>query len=470
MKPIRLLCLLLSCLSLPNTVAFSQSHDIRITIKNWKDTLLYLGNYYGSKTYLIDSARLNLQGIAVFQGPELLPPGIYFVLMPDKRHFFEMLIPEKAQHFEVVADTAHLNQIQFFHSTDNEAFVAYNQFIAHIQQELNAAKQGVSDSLKLAQLQQHALDQIKNYRLQFIKDHPQSMLATLFKGMMDPEPDAALKRQQEASDSLFAYHYLRNHYWDQISFADSMWLRTPILEGKLQRYFGQLIPPQPDSINAAADALLAKARVNPSMYKFILWWLTYTYESSPYMGMDAVFVHLVEKYYMPPAKVDWLNESLRQKLIQRAYQLSPNLIGETAPNLILRDTLQHGYALDTLHAPYLLLVFWDPTCGHCIRQVPRIDSAWRADWQRMGVRMVGILADGTPAQWKDFIAQHRLNGWLHLYDPDNSSHFRQLYDVYETPVTYLLDAHKKIIAKRLDVEGISAFLHHLEENTAASTP
>ncbi|SFV30621.1 DUF5106 domain-containing protein [Thermoflavifilum thermophilum] len=463
---------LLLCLLCTGLIAdgFAQSHRIRIHIRNLKDTILYLGNYYGSKTYITDSTRIDHQGVAVFAGADLLPPGIYFVLMPDRQHFFEMLMPPHNQQFEITADTAYLNQVVFTHSPDNEAFVAYNQFLSHIQQQLEEKRKTIHDSLQLQQLQEDVLKKIKDYRLQWIHNHPESMLATLFRGMMDPEPSPEEQRQGEKIDSLFAYHYLKAHYWDQLSLTDSMWLRTPILEGRLNRYFSQLVPPQPDSINAAADALLEKARTNFPMYKFILWWLTYTFENSPYMGMDAVFVHLVEKYFMPPARTDWLSESIRQKLIQRAYQLSPNLIGETAPNLLLRDTLQHIYQLDTIRAPYLLLVFWDPTCGHCIRQVPRLDSAWRADWQQMGVKMIGILADGTPQQWKDFMHQHHLTGWLHLYDPDNSSHFRQLYDVYETPVTYLLDAQKRIIAKKLDVEGLSAFLHHLRETASASTP
>ncbi|MBX5438463.1 MAG: DUF5106 domain-containing protein [Thermoflavifilum sp.] len=465
-KPYRFFCLL--CCLICAAPAFAQSHRIRIQIQQLKDTLLYLGNYYGSKTYLTDSTRIDDRGVAIFEGKHLLPPGIYFVLMPDRRHFFELLMPPRDQQFEIAVDTAHLDEVIFHHSPDNEAFVAYNRFLSHVQQELEEKQKTIHDSLQLQQLQEEIMKKIKAYRLQWIHAHPESMLATLFRGMMDPEPTPQEQQKGEQQDSLFAYHYLRAHYWDQLSLTDSMWLRTPILEGKLNRYFSQMVPPQPDSINAAADALLEKAKGNTPMFKFILWWLTYTFESSPYMGMDAVFVHLVEKYYMPPAHIDWLSESLRQKLIQRAYELSPNLIGETAPNLLLRDTLQHAYQLDTIRAPYLLLVFWDPTCGHCIRQVPRLDSAWRANWQQMGVKIIGILADGTPQQWKDFIHQHHLTGWLHLYDPDNSSHFRQLYDVYETPVTYLLDAHKKIIAKKLDVEGLSAFLHHLRETASAS--
>jgi hypothetical protein len=38
--------------------------------------------------------------------------------------------------------------------------------------------------------------------------------------------------------------------------------------------------------------------------------------------------------------------------------------------------------------------------------------------------------------------------------------FRQLYDVYQTPMLYLLDADKKILAKKLSYEQLNDFLDH----------
>jgi hypothetical protein len=35
-----------------------------------------------------------------------------------------------------------------------------------------------------------------------------------------------------------------------------------------------------------------------------------------------------------------------------------------------------------------------------------------------------------------------------------------MYDIYSTPVVYVLDKDKKILAKRLDVEQIEEFLDH----------
>jgi hypothetical protein len=51
-----------------------------------------------------------------------------------------------------------------------------------------------------------------------------------------------------------------------------------------------------------------------------------------------------------------------------------------------------------------------------------------------------------------------LKDWIHVYqteaqhDADSSAgrpDYRQLYDVYQTPILYLLDKNKRIVAKKL---------------------
>ena len=52
----------------------------------------------------------------------------------------------------------------------------------------------------------------------------------------------------------------------------------------------------PDSINAEVDNMIEKVKNTPELFKYTVWYLTYTYEVSNIMGMDAVFVHLVDNY------------------------------------------------------------------------------------------------------------------------------------------------------------------------------
>ena len=57
------------------------------------------------------------------------------------------------------------------------------------------------------------------------------------------------------------------------------------------------------------------------------------------MGLEKVFVHMVEKYYKT-GEVTWVDEANMFKIVDRAETISPLLIGEVAPNLHLRDTLE----------------------------------------------------------------------------------------------------------------------------------
>ena len=75
-------------------------------------------------------------------------------------------------------------------------------------------------------------------------------------------------------------------------------LRTPIFYNKLDQYLDKLTYKNPDSINASADIIIDLARSNDEIFQYVVSYITSTYERSKVMGMDAVFVHMVEKYFL----------------------------------------------------------------------------------------------------------------------------------------------------------------------------
>jgi peroxiredoxin len=187
------------------------------------------------------------------------------------------------------------------------------------------------------------------------------------------------------------------------------------------------------------------------------------------MGMDAVFVHLVEKYYVTN-QAYWLTDEQKEKIIARAYTIAPNLIGQKAAQLVLQDTAGRRTSLYDIKSKYTVVVFWDPTCGHCVTEVPKLDSAFKARWKQRGVTMLGVKTEGTKEEWTAFIRDKKLSGWLHAWDPGYTTNYRKFYDVYSTPVVYLLDENKKILAKRLGVEQLDGFLEREAANSAQKRP
>jgi len=272
------------------------------------------------------------------------------------------------------------------------------------------------------------------------------------------------------SDSLENYYNYKKHYWDGVTFMDERIIRSPFFLPKYEKYYREIIVQQSDSIIKDVDYQLLLARSSPEMYKFMLNWLTDEYINPKYMGQDAVFVHLFNKYHSK-GLTSWLNEKQQETISRRAYMLMANLIGAKAADLEMVDTSGKSASLYSLKADYTIVCFWDPNCGHCKEEIPRLDSIYKASWKAHDVKMYGVLSGDTkenlkPA-WTKFIDDHNLGEWTHVYQTkemeaaDNAAQkasYRQLYDVTMTPTLFLLDKQKNIIGKKLTWQQLDELL------------
>jgi hypothetical protein len=116
-------------LLLLNLFAAAQGHEIKVTLKPFKNQYIYLGHYYGRQLPIIDSVKLNDRSEGVFKGPNKLGGGIYLIGYPDRSRHFEVLI-DKTQNFSISADTADISKIVYTGSPENTAFATYQAFMA----------------------------------------------------------------------------------------------------------------------------------------------------------------------------------------------------------------------------------------------------------------------------------------------------------------------------------------------------
>lgn len=458
-------------LSVIASYCFAQDgYEIKVTLKPFKNQYIYLGHYYGKQLPIVDSVLLNGKGEGVFKGSKKLGGGIYLIGYPDRAHNFEILI-DRNQRFSIMADTAKIQNISFQNSKDNVDFKSYQQFMTKNGSSIDSLiklRRGSSakDSVKLtAQIQ--AIDaKIKNYRAGIISKEPNSLLTTLLKAMK--EPDVPQNDPAAKTDSLFAYHYFKKHYWDDVSFYDDRLARTPFFENRIDKYMDQLVYPSADSVIKELDYMLGFASINEEMQKFLLLKFVNRYLNQKYMWEDKVFVHLYEQYFSQKDYA-WLTEKGKKIIADRAYSLMANIMGTQASDVELPDTSGKLTKLYSINAPYTLVVIWDPTCSHCKEIVPKLDSAYNAKWKSMGLKFFGMAreTDGKRSDWIDFIHQHHLNQWTHVYYSREDDQKRiesgvpsysQLYDVQTFPTLYLLDKDKRIIAKKLTLEQIDQIL------------
>ncbi len=444
----------------------TKGKNISITLTPLKNCKVYLGSYYGKGRALVDSTILNEKSQGVFKGPNKLTGGIYFVVSPQLTVQFEFLM-DNLQQFSIVADTAQKEKAVITGSQDNDLFKTYSDFsvikgryLSQLQTEFRQPK-SPADSIRIRNEIINTEKEAQDYRDNISNKYPNSLLTMLLNAMKRPTAPA-IPIVKGKPDSLYPYRFVKEHYWDDVSFNDDRLLRTPFFEPKLDDYFKTMVPQDPDSIINEVKYILLSARTGKEMYPYLLTKFTNKYMNPEFMGQDKVFVYLFENFY---AKGDTvlLNPASRKTITERAYSLMANQIGQASPQLNLTDTTGKIIPLYNVAAPFTIVTFWDPNCGHCKEEIPRLDSFYQAKWKKYGVSVysVNIYENEIPA-WKKFIKEKKLpKEWIHAYETKEAKsagekagqpNFRQLFDIFKTPTTYLLDKDKHIIAKQLSLE------------------
>jgi hypothetical protein len=77
------------------------------------------------------------------------------------------------------------------------------------------------------------------------------------------------------------------------------------------------------------------------------------------------------------------------------------------------------------------------------------------------VKVYSVYTEYDYEKYVKYIAEHKLD-WINLYDPVHLNNIREKYDVYSTPVIYILDKNKVIKAKKIGSEQIKDIIRNME--------
>ena len=445
-----------------------EAYRYKVRIKGLKDTSCFLAYHMGDKQYLADTAKVDGNGNMVFTGTESLDGGIYMIVLPNRK-YFEVIVNEPS--FSVETDSGKLNEeLKITGSKENDIFLQYIKFVSAKGAEINglstqlkAAKDNKTEAERLRKEMKAGEDAISDFRRELAAKNPGTFMANLLMALTDPKRPEPPMAKNGRPDSAWRFYDSRQHYFDNINFGDGRLVRTPILLSKVKYYMDNLTVPDADSISKSADVVLDKSMVNKEVFRYLLWWMSNNYETSQYMGMDAVFVHIAKRYYLS-GKADWVDSTTKKKIGDRVKILDPLLIGKVSPRMVLRDTLQHPVSLHEVAAKnkYTVVIFYDPKCGHCQKEVPDINEHFYKEYKAKGVEVVAACAERNPKDWREFVRKHKLS-FINAFDADTVVDFRNVWDVYSFPVIYILDKDKKIIGKRVPSDKLGTFIDETEK-------
>lgn len=441
-------------------------HEITVTIKGIPDTLLYIANYYGSNQYLKDSAKVtkNKPGTFTFKGKDPFEGGLFIIASQKKAKLLELVI-DKNQKFSIESDTADLlGRLIIKNSPENEVFYSYirpsakyQTEIMRLQKQLKEAKEAKNaDGIKnIEAVIKEKSKENDAFTKDFIAKNPTALISKVLKVNEQIDIPELPVKSNGNPDSTWGWTYYKTHYWDNIDLNDDRLLRTPVFTPKLATFFTGVLIQDNDSIIKEIDLLIDRVKNNKEMYKYVIWWVTNHYETSKIMGQDEIFVHMAEKYYAGNL-CPWVTQTTVDNMAKRANQLKAILIGAKAPELIMPDTNSVFISNYAPHAKFTIMWFWDSDCGHCKIETPKLRDFYNAQKDSLGLEVYAISTDPDLARWKKYIVENKLT-WINVGGNTANIDFRKVYDIYSTPVMFILDENKNIIAKRLSPGDLPDF-------------
>lgn len=451
-------------------VVAQKGYKIDFQIEGLSDTTTYLGYYYGEGTYLRDTALVDDAGRFSFEGNEHLPAGIYFLVL-DKTRLFDFVV-NKNQHFKITTNQE--NYVQNLESTgdeDNEVFFNHVRSMFEHNKLAQPHLEMLKDSTANESVRQQAQAKMKeidslvqDYQHALVEQNPDA-LATKF--ILAQQPLTVPEEIRQSADKEKTLQYYRDHFWDNFDLADDALLRypQPVYRQRIEDYLGNLFLQHPDTLLNAINSLVEVARKNQETYKYLVWNLVLNYQHPKIMGLDAVFVALYDQFFASGEMDFWANEQLKENLKKRADQLRNSLIGKPAPNLIIQDLDKQPRALESITSKYTVIYFYDPDCGFCKKETPRLrDFSNTTD---LDVSVYAVCADSSLTKMTTYIEDMKIGHWINVNGPRTyTDHYKNVYDADTTPTIYLLDERKKIIAKKINADKIQEFLSNHENGNA----
>jgi thiol-disulfide isomerase/thioredoxin len=120
-------------------------------------------------------------------------------------------------------------------------------------------------------------------------------------------------------------------------------------------------------------------------------------------------------------------------------------------------------SLYQINAKYTVLVFWASDCGHCQTEMPKLHEALSKLKGKIDHKVFAVQTKDDVNEWKKFIRDKKIGDFINVFDPIHLNDLKTKFDIYSTPVIYILDKDKRTAAKRLSAEQVSDMLNMLEE-------
>ena len=210
-------------------------------------------------------------------------------------------------------------------------------------------------------------------------------------------------------------------------------------------------------IESTSDSLL-KSHVAKTIYDH--------YSNSPVMGVEAVAIHVYDKWYKPGhVKMDSDAELLGAKIFAEFNRMSQ--VGCSAPELQMEasdGSFVQLFQDGDKQNGFRILYFYDTDCSNCKIQSILLSNVLATE--SFPVEFYAIYTGDDRESWMKYISERfdipqSSAKIFHLWDPEIDSDFQRKYGILQTPRMFLIAPDGVVTGRGLDAFALSQMLHQI---------
>lgn len=426
-----------------------QPYLIRGSIEHTDGGTIYLASFYGDSFVVSDSME-SPSGSFHFMLSDDDAPGIYRIIFDEERNgvlaenrFVELIFNREDVWVNVTS--GEMGPVPSFEgSLENSLYFAfighqltYETGLMQVYALLHPADPGNRDYLSAVA----RYEDLQQRRIRFMDSittvHPGLYATRIMNAFRAPVVPGNITHTRRIDT-------LKQIFFDLASIDDPSLLHAPVYTFRIVDYLSlykvdTLSPAmQEDAFIEAVDMIMENVLPVQELRSFVVEFLLEGFEL---LGMESVQLHLADHYLDESCASD-VAELVRSRM--EGYRRM--VTGTTAPDLLVRDQSGSVSRLSELDNPYVLVMFWASTCGHCRKMIPEL-RRWYHEENRLDLEVVAISIDSLESAYADYLREVDLP-WINFHEKQGwNGKAAGDYHIYSTPSMFLLDNRQTILAR-----------------------
>lgn len=415
---ISILFLFFTCMDL-------KPYSISIHVHGLNHIKVFLAEYYGNSFYIIDSVKTDEHGKAVLQAHKELPPGTYYLVLPNKNSL-ELLLGQQQDFTLETSIRDPFNSLNIYGPEETATYVHYQKFIANHSQQiqrLTTELKNNHDNLNTVYRNMKEISLIEKNMVQrkkeIIREHPDWLLSTYLTMSIDNLKEGPVKTMDV--EKRFQL------YFKSYDFTSPEILRTPIYRKGIRNFLDKYTDAKAGTIAKVTRLILQTNMLTESKSTF----LNVMYEYYSQMDNEPrteLFLSAIAQEILN------INEKDLHLMFSptHLYKLKNTLPGSILPEGLSRYIEQNNRTL---------LAIWNPECTACKQDIMKLKN--------ISIPYHVIVFGGGNADYQE------KKPHFHNISVDQQEVFKD-FPVEQTPVYFIIDEKNRIIKKSYQIQPFLA--------------